>query len=290
MAVGPAGFVNVLKPPGMSSGDVVGVVRRRFNTRQVGHLGTLDPLAAGVLPLAVGWATRLIPYLPPADIEKAYVAEACLGIETDSQDAAGQVVRRAPVPPLSEADLVAALSAFVGPGQQVPPMASAVHHQGQRLYQLHRAGIEVEREARPITIHDMRLLAWDSPRLVLSVACSAGTYVRTLCHDLGRRLGCGAHMAFLVRTRSGAFHLEESVALEDLGPDALTDAGFALSSWPARALGADDLQRVRYGQRVPAAIPPGLVRLLDGTGQLVAVGQSDGQSIHANCVLPPCFT
>ncbi len=209
------GFINLLKPPGMTSSDAVVRVRRLLpRGTRVGHGGTLDPDAAGVLPVCVGRGTRLFDYL--IDKRKTYVAEACLGVETDTQDATGAVVARAEVR-VSEGDIRAAMEKLTGDILQVPPMYSAVKRDGQRMYDLARKGVEVALEPRHARVDAFEYLRATGPdRFLVRIACGKGVYVRTLLHDMGRILGCGAHMAFLLRTQAGAFGIESSVTLEEL--------------------------------------------------------------------------
>jgi len=206
------GFLNILKPPQMTSHDVVDFVRRRLGFAKVGHLGTLDPPAAGVLPLALGQATKLIPQLPPA--RKAYRAELLFGLTSDTLDAAGQILERRPVGSLDS--LEALCQEFQGEVMQVPPRVSALKVDGKRSYARARQGEEFELQPRPATYHEVRLLATESPRAWLHVDCGPGTYIRSLARDLGDRLGCGAVLAFLVRVRSGPFWLHEAWTLEDV--------------------------------------------------------------------------
>ena len=212
------GFLNVLKPPGMSSHDIVGFVRHTFGVKKVGHAGTLDPGAAGVLPVAVGRATRLIEYLEHAD--KSYRAELTLGVATDSGDTSGTVLERMDtfVMP-SRANVEAALTNFRGDIVQVPPAHSAIKIGGRRAYELVRAGQSVEIPERHVTIHALTLAGYDADkhRLLLDARCSRGTYIRTLCIDIGNALGLPAVMSFLVRTRVGAFALGDALTLEELG-------------------------------------------------------------------------
>ena len=213
------GFLNVLKPPGMSSHDIVGFVRHTFGIRKVGHAGTLDPGAAGVLPVAVGRATRLIEYLEHAD--KSYRAELVLGIATDSGDTSGAVLEQLNASSFSMPGreiVEAALSKFRGDITQVPPAHSAIKIGGRRAYELVREGRAVEIPERHITIHALDLAQYDAEkrRLLLDVTCSRGTYIRTLCIDIGRALGLPAVMTFLVRTRVGDFSLAEAMTLEEL--------------------------------------------------------------------------
>jgi len=212
------GFINLLKPPGMTSSDAVVKVRRLLpRGTRVGHGGTLDPDAAGVLPVCVGRGTRLFDYL--IDKRKTYVAEGCLGIETDTQDATGQVVARAEVQ-AGEAEIRAAMARLTGDILQVPPMYSAVKRDGRRMYELARKGEAVALAPRPARVDAFEYLRATGPnRFLARIECGKGVYVRTLLHDLGRMLGCGAHMAFLLRTRAGAFDIEAAVTLEELAAD-----------------------------------------------------------------------
>ena len=207
------GVLNVNKPAGFTSHDVVAKLRGIFHQKKIGHTGTLDPDATGVLPVCLGNATRLCQFL--ADETKSYEAVLLLGRETDTQDVSGRVTAERPVTCTEEEFLKAACS-FRGPQMQVPPMYSALKRDGKKLYELARAGIEVEREPRPVTFYEIEVREISLPRARISVTCSKGTYIRTLCHDIGRRLGCGACMESLVRTRVGRFRLEEAVTLEQL--------------------------------------------------------------------------
>ncbi|MBI3928906.1 MAG: tRNA pseudouridine(55) synthase TruB [Armatimonadetes bacterium] len=209
------GFLNVLKPPEMTSHDVVAFVRRMLpRGSRVGHLGTLDPLAVGVLPLAVGQATRLIQYLPLA--RKLYLAEVTLGLASDTLDAGGEVVETGPVEAVSRARVEEVCSRFRGSLMQVPPRVSALRVQGRRGYERARQGEDFELEPRPAVYHEVRLLDFELPVLRLLVDCGPGTYVRSLARDLGRELGTGAILSFLVRLGSGPFQLESSLTLEEL--------------------------------------------------------------------------
>lgn len=205
------------KPPGMTSHDVVGALRRLTGQRRVGHTGTLDPAATGVLPICLGQATRAAEYLLAQD--KQYRAEVTFGRATDSHDAMGQVVARAGAEGLTAGDLEEALKGFRGVIQQVPPMVSALKVGGKRLYELARQGLEVEREARQVTIHRLQLLEFrpgSEATAILDIACSKGTYIRSLARDLGETLGTGAFLSSLRRTRSGAFRLEDARSLEEV--------------------------------------------------------------------------
>ena len=208
------GVLLVDKPSGLTSHDVVDRVRRRFGFKKVGHCGTLDPAATGLLILVIERATKLQDRLMSDD--KTYEGTMLLGVSTDSQDADGAVIAEKPVPPLTEADIEGAFAKFRGDLQQIPPMVSAVKHQGTALYKLARKGKTVEREPRLIHIYDLSALGLDLPRIRFRVACTKGTYVRTLCSDIGDLLGCGAHLHELRRVRSGKFDVKDAHTLESI--------------------------------------------------------------------------
>ncbi len=210
------GVINVLKPSGMTSSDVVVWLRRILHTAKVGHVGTLDPGVVGVLPICVGKATRIAEYLTQQG--KSYRAEITFGITTDTQDSYGKTLKNVQ-PHLNRDDLVKQLPRFEGLIQQLPPMYSAVRQKGKHLYEYARQGVDVERASRAVTISRIDLLNWldaEYPQAVLDIECSKGTYIRTLCHDLGEALGCGAHMSYLLRLRSGPFGILESWTLEEI--------------------------------------------------------------------------
>lgn len=247
------GFLNIDKPAGMTSHDVVARVRRIARQRRVGHAGTLDPAATGVLVVALGGATRLIEYVQEATA-KRYYAVVQLGATTTTDDAEGELLESTPLPALDPAALDRTLALFRGPTMQVPPMYSALHHEGQRLYELARAGVVVERPARPVMIERLELLDWSPPLLTLDVQCSKGTYIRSLARDLGAALMCGGHLQMLRRTAVGTFYVKQSVPLGDLeaDPAVLTShvlpPEYAVLDWPAITLDAAETRRVRNGQ------------------------------------------
>jgi tRNA pseudouridine55 synthase len=208
------GVLLVDKPKALTSHDVVDRIRRHFGFKKVGHCGTLDPAATGLLVIVLERATKLQANLMSAD--KTYEGTMLLGVATDSQDADGEVIAEKPVAPLTEADLENVFAKFRGDIQQVPPMVSAVKHQGTPLYKLARKGKTVEREPRLVHIYDLRLLKLNSPRVDFRVTCTKGTYVRTLCHDIGEMLGCGAHLSGLRRARSGDFDVKDAHTLDEL--------------------------------------------------------------------------
>ena len=201
------------KPQGVSSNDIMQKVKRLFKANKAGHTGALDPLATGMLPICLGEATKFSQFL--LDSDKRYVVTAKLGERTDTSDAEGQVVQSREVN-VAEADILAALSAFRGEILQVPTMFSALKHNGKPLYEYARAGITVEREARPITIFELKFIDYQAPFLTLEVHCSKGTYIRTLVDDLGEVLGCGAHVTMLRRLAVADYPIEEMMPIEDL--------------------------------------------------------------------------
>lgn len=207
------GIIVVHKEAGYTSHDVVAKMRGICGQKKIGHTGTLDPQATGVLPVCLGSATKLCDML--ADRDKEYVAGLLLGVETDTQDTTGRILAEHPVE-VSREEVCAGALSFVGEYLQVPPMYSALKVDGKKLYELARAGREVERKARPVTIHALEVCSCSSPEAVLRVSCSKGTYIRTLCADLGEKLGCGGVMSSLVRTRVGNFCLEEALTLGQL--------------------------------------------------------------------------
>ena len=286
------GFLNVLKPPGMSSHDIVGFVRHQFGVKKVGHAGTLDPGAAGVLPVAVGRATRLIEYLEHAD--KSYRAELTLGVATDSGDTSGTVLERLDAFDMPERERVeGVLARFRGDIVQVPPAHSAIKIGGRRAYELVRAGQAVEIPERHVTIHALTLAGFDASkrRLLLDAHCSRGTYIRTLCIDIGRALGLPAVMSFLVRTCVGAFTLGDAWTLEELaeaGAEALLPPETMLSGLarydlpPARA--ASFVNGLSTHDFHIAQLPAdaGIVRVY-GAGSFLGIGRID----HAAATVTP---
>lgn len=240
----PFGFVNAFKPPGISSTAFGVWVRKQLGAASLGHWGTLDPSACGVLVLAIGQATRLIPYLPADD--KSYVFELRIGSATDTGDAEGRVVRSAPVP-LDWADRLAGIAAsLVGDIEQVPPMFSAVKVDGRPLYKAARAGREVERRPRTVRIAALRVLDSRGDRARMSVDCSAGTYIRTLCEQIGERLGLPAHLVFLIRTRAGPFRLADARTPAQIARDGIGCAIDPLDVLELPRAALDDEAAVRF--------------------------------------------
>lgn len=207
------GIINIYKEAGFTSHDVVAKMRGICGQKKIGHTGTLDPQAVGVLPVCLGSGTKLCDML--TDKDKEYVAELLLGVTTDTQDTTGEVLEQRVVE-LTEKDVREAVMSFVGPYDQIPPMYSALKVDGRKLYELARAGKEVERKARPVTIHDIEILEVALPVVKMRVACSKGTYIRTLCADIGEKLGCGGTMQSLLRTRVERFGIEDAITLGEL--------------------------------------------------------------------------
>lgn len=277
------GLLIIDKPAGITSHDVVARVRRILRTKRVGHTGTLDPFATGVMVILVGQATRLAQYLDRD--EKEYEAVARFGWETDTGDKTGQRTTD-PGPEIADEDLSAidwdvALERFRGDILQVPPMYSAKKIEGKRLYELARKGQEVERKAVPVSIYGLELLGVAGPEASFRVVCSAGTYIRTLAEDIGRALGRGAHLSELRRTRAGIFDISRAVTLEELGSlpsplSALIPMAAAVAHLPAITLDPDRAGKTKNGlsSRTAEAFTDGaVVRMIDTDGGLVAIGQ-----------------
>ena len=208
------GFVVIDKPPGITSHDVVSRVRRTLGIKKVGHTGTLDPFATGVLPIAVNDGTKAIPFLDEGS--KTYEALLLLGVTTDTLDMTGTVLSESDSSNVTTEQFASSLSHFTGAITQIPPMYSAIKQNGQPLYKLARQGVEVERKARDIEIYSLELISFNLPLVAIRVVCSRGTYVRTLADDIGQRLGCGAALQELRRTASGPFRIEDAVTLDEL--------------------------------------------------------------------------
>ncbi len=244
------GFFNIDKPSGMTSHDVVDAIRRLVGERKVGHTGTLDPLATGVLVVAVGYATRLVEFMVHHD--KTYRVVIRLGIETTTYDAEGEVVAEHPLPPLTVMDIERVLSRFRGSIRQRPPAYAAIRHRGKRLYEWAREGVQVHPKSRDVTIYELKLEAWEPPDVTLYVRCSAGTYIRSLAHDIGRALGTGGHVKALRRLSSGPFRIEDAVPLATLQRenwrDFLLPLDVAVQDWPRVDLTSEQARRVRHGQ------------------------------------------
>lgn len=271
------GIIIIDKPQDWTSMDVCAKLRGIFHERRIGHAGTLDPMATGVLPVFVGRATRAVEFA--SESEKEYVAGLRLGVETNTQDTTGTVLAERPVS-VSQAELEQVLGQFRGEIRQIPPMYSAIKKEGKKLYELARRGQEVERQPRPITIYELELLDQLSPTdYTLRVKCSKGTYVRTLCHDIGQALGCGGTLFSLRRTQSAGFALDQAVTLEQVqaaaDPAALllpVDAYFA--GHPALTLTSQRAEKkVRNGNTLSLEAPDGVYRVYGPAGDFLALSR-----------------
>lgn len=293
------GFLLVDKPEGWTSHDVVARCRRLLGERRIGHAGTLDPMATGLLVLGLGRATRLLRFVQ--GLPKTYRAVAVLGVATDTLDADGAVLSREPLA-VSEEDVRQAAARFVGTVHQVPPMVSARRVEGRRLYELAREGKEVPRETRPVQIHSLEVMDFapsDYPEVTLQVCCSTGTYVRTLADDLARALGGRAHLAALRRLSTGSLRVEDAYLLsaveEAMGREGagklVLEPAAALRDLPARQVEGEVAVAVSHGAVFPApvlgldAAASGPLRVLDGRGRLLAVYRVEGRAARPEVVL-----
>ena len=269
------GIVIIDKPEGWTSQDVTARLRRVFNTRRIGHGGTLDPMATGVLPVFVGRGTRAVEFFEHA--EKTYEAVLQLGIATDTEDISGEVLEQKPVS-VTEAELEAVLQQFRGEIMQIPPMYSALKVNGQKLYDLARKGKEVERQPRPITIHKLECLSFSGDKATLLVHCSKGTYIRTLCKDIGAALGCGGCMAALRRVTAGAYTTQEAVPLQTL-LDAEDPAPYLravdsmFTEYPKVILTPNQEKRCRNGNSFSVSMNPGTYRAYGENGEFLMLAK-----------------
>ena len=286
----PNGIIVIDKPAGWTSMDVCAKLRGMFHEKRVGHAGTLDPMATGVLPVFIGRATRAVQYA--ADSDKEYIAELRLGVITNTQDTTGEILEERPVDVTGER-LRGVLAQFTGDIEQVPPMYSAIKINGKKLYELARKGKEVERKPRPVTIHELELLDWPDAGedFSLRIHCSKGTYVRTLCHDIGRVLGCGGCMSSLRRVKAAGFTLADSVTLEAVqeavdrgeGQSLLlpVDTYFERNGWIASVTVRPAAERIlRNGGQVGT---PGVeveCRVYSESGEFLGLGSSEGARLR----------
>jgi tRNA pseudouridine55 synthase len=281
------GVLNINKPDGMTSMDVVRHIKRASRQKRVGHGGTLDPFAVGVIPVCLGQATRMMEYL--IDGTRVYRAVVELGVETDTYDIEGAVTYRGDASGITLEDIQAALDGFKGDIKQVPPMYSALKQNGKRLYELARAGIEVEREARDVEVHDIVIRDWSSPTFEIDVQCGRGFYVRSLAYDLGQILGCGGHLKSLARLRAGTFAIEEAVDLSEAerlfyegGWEAMVSPlDSVVAHMKAAIVGQKIEDMIRNGRslpsglRIPLAQPGEQCRLYAVDGSFVAIMSFD---------------
>lgn len=272
----PNGIIIVNKPAGWTSQDVAAKLRGVFHEKRVGHGGTLDPMATGVLPVFVGRATRAVSFFEHAD--KEYIATLRLGTVTDTQDVTGTVLREAPVT-VTEAQLRDVLARFVGEIDQLPPMYSAVKINGQKLYTLARQGKEIVRQPRKITVYSLELLSGEGRDWQIRIHCSKGTYVRTLCADIGEALGCGGCMAALQRTAAGGYTLAQSYTMEQLlaavcPADLLLPIDSLFAQYPQYNVNASAEKKLRNGAEVKTPnLPDGACRIFSETGEFLLFGK-----------------
>ena len=280
------GIFNVLKPPGMTSHDVIAFLRRVLNTKKVGHGGTLDPDAAGVLPVFTGTATRLLEFA--VEGRKQYLVEVTLGKQTDTGDDSGSVVKEMPVPEFTEETLQKVLQSFLGKQKQLPPMYSAIKINGQKLYQLARKGVEVERELRDIEVYKLELLNFTANTLTLAVDCSKGTYIRVLGEDIATALGTCGTMSFLLRTQVGSYHLNESHTLQEIAADpaACVEAPVtAVDHLPKLVLTDNQAARITNGVRTTiAGTAEGQYVLMSADEVFLGIGKCKDEMIQATKV------
>jgi tRNA pseudouridine55 synthase len=279
------GLVVVDKPAGMTSHDVVARVRRLAGTRKVGHAGTLDPMATGVLVLGVSRATRLLGHLLVTD--KAYDATVRLGESTTTDDAEGETLARASTETVTEADVRAALAAMVGEVDQVPSAVSAIKVDGKRAYARVRSGEQVELAARRVRIDSIDVHAVRGDDVDISVSCSSGTYIRAIARDLGEALGVGGHLVALRRTAVGPYRVEDAHTLEELADDftVLPIADAARAAFPSLVLDDDQATDVRFGRKLTLQLPAeGPVALLTGDGEFLALYEQSGEQARAVAV------
>lgn len=271
------GIVVIDKPADWTSFDVVAKLRRALHERRIGHGGTLDPMATGVLPVFVGRATRAVEFMESAD--KEYLAGVRFGFTTDTQDTTGTVLTESGIQP-TEAEIEAALMTFLGKQEQLPPLYSAIKVEGKKLYEYARAGKDVERKARQIEITEIVPLGFaEGGEYRFRLTCSKGTYVRTICHDLGERLGCGAAMSSLRRLRAGAFRIEEASTLEEMllpgGEARVLPLDSLFRAYPALTVNAEQNRRVRCGNTIRTEAANGTYRLYDEAGEFLALAAAE---------------
>lgn len=280
------GIILIDKPLGATSHDVVARLRRTFDTRRIGHAGTLDPLATGLLVVAVGPATRFLQYLPLEP--KVYDATIRFGSATTTQDAEGEIVESHPVPEDLRAAFERNVPEFLGLIRQIPPMYSAVKKDGKPLYTYARRGEAVEREPRTVHIGGVDVLASHASEMVVRITCSGGTYVRTWAHDLGQAIGCGAHLVALRRLMVGKFTLDEAIALDGAAADRLIPLSEALPPTPLVELDPAQVEAIRHGRAISLdPLPEGPVAgMLAPSGEVIGIGRLYGSLLKPECVIP----
>ncbi len=280
------GILLIDKPRGLTSHDVVNSVRRRFSTKRVGHAGTLDPIATGLLVVAIGPATRFLQYLPLEP--KVYEADITFGQASTTFDVEGELTEPIELPSDLEGAVNGHLEAFQGLIQQLPPMFSAVKVKGQPLYKYARQGVEVKREPRTVHIREFRVMKVEGDTVRARIVCSGGTYIRSLAHELGQVLRCGAHLTALKRTDVGRFSLSQANGLDEIEPSQLISLSDALPPMPLLQLDELKTQHVREGRPIGLPDPPDhhLVALMEPQGTVFSVARVQGNLLQPECVIP----
>lgn len=280
------GILLVDKPTGMTSHDVVNALRRKLGTRRIGHAGTLDPLASGLLVVGVGPATRFLQFLSLEP--KKYSATIEFGRETTTQDAEGEVLSEREIPPNLAHVVVEAVPSFLGLIEQIPPMYSAIKVDGKALYRYARAGIDVERKVRRVFVHSIDIVSWQGASCTADIVCSGGTYVRTLAHDLGNAVGAGAHLKALRRTGAGPFSVEDAIDPESIAKANLIPLSTAISPMPILTLSPEQVEHVSHGRKIPNTngTVADVFALADPSGAVFGIGRALGSMIQPECVIP----
>ena len=280
------GFVLVDKPATWTSHDVIGKLRRIFAMKRVGHAGTLDPMATGLLVIGLGTSTRLLRFIQ--ELPKTYEAEVRFGVATDTGDRQGEPIAEAAVEFVPE-EVSQAASSFVGTIDQVPPQVSAIKRGGKRMHRLAREGVEVELEPRPVQVYELEVTSVDLPTATLRVTCGKGTYIRVLAEDIAKSLGTRAHLTALRRTKSGSLSVDQASSIEELeqiesAADLVLDPVTAMGDFPAVIVPADQVHAVRHGAPVEVEAPTGIVTAVDD-GELIGVYRSDGNRLVPEAVV-----
>lgn len=272
----PKGWLNLDKPEGITSHDLVAKTRKRLKTKKVGHAGTLDPMATGVMVIAVGQATRLIQFLKETKIYKAQIQ---LGVTTDTLDIKGNITGTKEVN-VTDEQVIETVSRFQGKIKQIPPMVSAVHHNGVRLYELARQGIEVERQSREVEIYSINVLNINLPYFEIEVHCQSGTYIRTIADDIGKILGCGACLSSLERIQSNyIFNLKDSMDIETVTSQDLLDIEYPVSYLPEINLNEDQSKKYLYGQHLSGFSFEGFIRVKDMNNKFLGIAYSQDNKL-----------
>lgn len=279
------GIINIYKEKNMTSHDVVNILRKIFKTKRVGHTGTLDPMATGVLPICIGNATRVAEYLTAKD--KTYIATIAFGVETDTQDSEGEIIKRVDLPTIAEDEFTKICESFIGKQIQIPPMYSAVKYKGKPLYKYAREGVVIsELPQREIEVNSIEVISFSAEYATLKIDCSKGTYIRTLCADIAKKSGSGGHLIALERIKSGVFELEDAINLEVLKAEInpkkyLLSTVFALKDYPSIYLKKTEAEKIKNGMKINVGQENCDIVMAIYEDNLISVGQIDN-----NCFIP----